>query len=258
MPDAPDLKKDSVKTRLDQFLVERGLFESRARAAAAIAAGRVTIDGEPARKAAQTVQPGQAIIAAPEHPYVSRGALKLAAALDHAGFDPAGLVALDIGASTGGFTDLLLQRGAALVHAVDVGRDQLHPRLRADPRVRDLSGLDARAVSAAEVPEPVDLIVADLSFIGLAKALPAPLARLRPGGFVALLVKPQFEAGPGAGKRGVIRDEAVQAEVLARVSAEVEALGIAIAATLPSPIAGGDGNREFLIVGTRRAGKHEA
>ncbi|MFN3483434.1 TlyA family RNA methyltransferase [Rhabdaerophilum calidifontis] len=242
-----------ARMRLDQLLVERTVFPSRARAAAAIAAGRVRIGGSPARKAAQMVEADTAIEAEPEHDYVSRGALKLAAALDAAGIDPSGAICLDLGASTGGFTDLLLRRGAKRVFAVDVGHGQLHAALRDDPRVVALEGLDARAITPAEVPEPVDLLVADLAFIGLAKALPAGLARVKPGGRLVGLVKPQFEAGPGAGKKGVIRDPALQAAVLDRVAAEIAALGVTVEARLPSPIAGGDGNREFLIVARKAA-----
>ena len=177
--------------------------------------------------------------------------LKLKAALDHASIDPKGLICLDLGASTGGFTDLLAQRGAARVYAVDVGHGQFHASLRNHPRIINLEGLDARAVDAVHVPDEVDLVVADLSFIGLAKAIPAGLARLKPSGMLIALIKPQFEAGPNAGKRGIIRDEALHAEIVARVSAEVAALGIAVIETIPSPIEGGDGNREFLLIGRK-------
>jgi 23S rRNA (cytidine1920-2'-O)/16S rRNA (cytidine1409-2'-O)-methyltransferase len=233
--------------RLDQLLVQQGLFASRSSAAAAIAAGLVRVDGEPARKAAQSVAIAATIEASAPHPFVSRGGVKLAAALDAFAVMPAGRDCLDLGASTGGFTDCLLQRDAARVYAVDVGHGQLHARLANDPRVISLEGLDARAITAAQVPVPVSLIVADLSFIGLVKALPAGLARLEAGGDLIALIKPQFEAGPKASKDGVIRDVALQEAVLARVSAELADLGLDVRATLPSPIAGGDGNREFLL-----------
>lgn len=231
--------------------MERQLFESRALARAAIDAGLVRADGAVVDKPSRTVPAHAVIEAARPFAYVSRAGLKLEAALDHLGLDVTGLVALDLGASTGGFTDLLVQRGAGRVYAVDVGHAQLHAKLRNHPRVVCLEGLDARAVSEVEVPEPVDVVVADLSFIGLAKAIPAGLARLKPGGRLIALVKPQFEAGPNAGKRGIIRDEALQAEILDRVAGEVAALGIDVQSTLPSPIEGGDGNREFLLIGLK-------
>lgn len=242
-----------ARCRIDQLLVVRGLFPSRARAGAAIEAGLVSVAGEVVRKASQVVDAKAEIVAAPAHPYVSRGALKLEAALDHASIAVRGLTCLDLGASTGGFTDLLLKRGASRVHAVDVGHDQLHPSLRGDARVVNLEGVDARALSAQHVPDPVDLLAADLSFIGLAKALPSALPLLKPGGHVIVLVKPQFEAGPCAGKRGIIRDEALRQEVLVRVADEIGNIGVAITHRLDSPIQGGDGNREFLLVGRKRA-----
>lgn len=240
-----------TRIRIDQLLVEKGLFESRALARAAIEAGLVRANGAAVDKPSRAVPVDATIEAARPFAYVSRAGLKLEAALDHARLDVTGLVALDLGASTGGFTDLLVQRGAARVYAVDVGHGQLHAALRAKPCVINLEGLDARTVSAAEVPEQVDLVVADLSFIGLAKALPAGFARLKPGGRLIALIKPQFEAGPNASKRGVIRDEALQNDIVARVADEVAALGVTIETTLPSPIEGGDGNREFLLIGIK-------
>lgn len=239
------------RIRIDTLLVERGLFESRALARAAVEAGLVRADGALVDKPSRAVPAGAQLEAMRPFETVSRAGLKLKAALDALALDVNGLVALDLGASTGGFTDLLIQRGAARVYAVDVGHGQLHASLRANPRVINLEGLDARAVDASHVPEAVDLIVADLSFIGLAKALPAGLVRLRPGGRLIALIKPQFEAGPGATKRGVIRDEALHAQILARVAGEVAALGVSVQCTLPSPIEGGDGNREFLLIGTK-------
>ena len=240
------------RPRLDQWLVENSHFATRAAAQAAIAAGLVRVDGEPARKASQPVPAGANVEAEAPHPFVSRAGLKLEAALSAAGIDPAGRVALDLGASTGGFSDCLLQRGAARVYAVDVGRDQLHPRLRTDSRLVAFEGLDARDLSETDVPDPVDLLVADLSFIGIVKAIPAGLARLKPGGWAVLLIKPQFEAGPGAGKRGVIRDEALRNATRDRVAAELDALGLDRSHLLPSPITGGDGNVEFLYLGRKR------
>lgn len=239
-----------TRQRADQLLVEKGFFESRALARAAIEAGLVRADGLVIDKASRSVAAEARIEATRPFETVSRAGLKLKAALDHASIDPTGLTCLDLGASTGGFTDLLVRRGARHVFAVDVGHGQLHASLAKDPRVTSLEGLDARAVTAGHVPE-IDLLVADLSFIGLAKALPAGLARLKPGGRLVALVKPQFEAGPGAGKNGVIRDPALHAEILARVTGEVAALGIRVEETLPSPIEGGDGNREFLLIGSK-------
>lgn len=240
-----------MRQRIDQLLVERGIFESRALARSAIEAGLVRVAGAVIDKASRTVPFDAEIESSRPFETVSRAGLKLARALDHLKIAPAGLVCLDLGASTGGFTDLLIQRGAARVYAVDVGHGQLHPKLLAEASVINLEGLDARAVDETRVPEVVDLVVADLSFIGLAKAVPAGLARLKPGGLVIALIKPQFEAGPNAGKRGVIRDEALHQAIIARVSAEVAALGVDVSETIPSPIDGGDGNREFLLIGRK-------
>lgn len=238
-------------SRLDQVLVERGLATSRARAQASIAAGLVMVDGIVARKASQAVRHDQQVEAEEPFETVSRAGLKLKAALDATNLNPCGLTCLDLGASTGGFTDLLIQRGAGKVYAVDVGHGQLHPRLAADPRVINLEGVDARHIGETQVPEPVDVLVADLSFIGLAKAIPAGLARLRSGGALIVLVKPQFEAGPGATKNGIIRDEALHQVVCQRVADELNLLGVVVDRIVPSPIAGGDGNREFLLIGRK-------
>lgn len=238
-------------SRLDQVLVERGLATSRARAQASIAAGLVMVDGIVARKASQAVRQDQQVEAGEPFETVSRAGLKLKAALDATNLNPRGLTCLDLGASTGGFTDLLIQRGAGKVYAVDVGHGQLHPRLAADPRVINLEGVDARHIGETQVPEPVDVLVADLSFIGLAKAIPAGLARLRSGGALIVLVKPQFEAGPGATKNGIIRDEALHQVVCQRVADELCQLGVGVDRIIPSPIAGGDGNREFLLIGRK-------
>lgn len=235
------------RQRIDQLLVERGLFESRALARAAIEAGLVRADGAVVDKPSRAVALEARLEASRPFETVSRGGVKLLAALDAFGLSPAGCVALDLGASTGGFTDALLRRGAKRVYAVDVGHGQLHARLAADSRVVALEGLDARAITLAEVPETVRVLTADLSFIGLAKALPAGLARLEAGGDLVALVKPQFEAGPGASKDGVIRDAALQTAIANRVALEVAGLGLSVLGLVPSPIAGGDGNREFLL-----------
>lgn len=237
----------SGRRRLDRALAEQGLARSRAEAQALIAAGRVTVDGAPATRPAQPAPPGAALAVADGPRWAGRGALKLLHALDAFGLDPAGARALDLGASTGGFTDALLARGAASVTAADVGRGQLDPRLAADPRVTALDGVDARALPEG-VTETADWIVADLSFIALAKALPPALARARPGTQLIALVKPQFEAGRAAvGKGGVVRDPGARAAAVASVRAMLESAGWPVLGETESPIAGGDGNREFLI-----------
>ena len=237
----------TTRKRADQLLVERGLFESRTRAQAAILAGLVTADGVPLRKASDDVPVGAVLRAESEHPWVSRGGLKLVAALDHFGFDPAGHVCLDVGASTGGFTDVLLARGARRVYAVDVGRDQLHPRLRANPAVVSLEETDIRSLDPARFPEPPDFATVDVSFISLKLVLPA-LDRLlrRPAQLVAL-VKPQFEAGRAHLKKGIVRDPAVHAAVCEEIAAFAASSGWRVLGVIPSPIEGGEGNREFLM-----------
>lgn len=238
-----------MKSRLDQLLVSRGLAESRARARAAIEAGQVTVDGLPARSASQQVAAGARLTYADAHRFVGRGALKL----DHAlGLWPVAVVGrtvLDIGASTGGFTEVCLERGAARVYAVDVGQGQLHPRLAADARVLNLERTDARDLTPALVAEPPQLIVCDASFISLTKVLPAALSLATPGADLVTLVKPQFEMESRAdvGRGGVVRDEAARADTLVRVSAWVASQGWTVHATAESPITGGDGNREFLL-----------
>lgn len=239
--------------RIDQLLVDRRVFESRALAKSAIEAGLVKANGVVVDKPSRAVEADAALEARRPFETVSRAGLKLAAALDHAGLTPQGMTCLDLGASTGGFTDLLLRRGATRVYAVDVGRGQLHASLRGHPRIVNLEGCDARTIDVGVIPDPIDLVVADLSFIGLVKALPAGISLLKPGGALVALVKPQFEAGPNAGKRGIIRDEALHGEILARVTEEVAMLGIVVLDTLPSPIEGGDGNREFLLLGRKSA-----
>ncbi len=236
------------RMRADLLLVARGLADSRAKAREAIEAGLVTSGGVTVAKASQMLDEEAALAAQAPYPWVSRGGVKLAAALDAFGFDPAGLTALDVGSSTGGFTDVLLARGAAHVHCVDVGRDQLHPRLRADPRVTVREGTDIRD-AGPEVPV-VELVVADVSFIGLRLVLPAILKRVKPGGRVVLLVKPQFEVGRAHVAKGVVKDEGARQTALDAIRDLLLADGLAISGPIPSPIAGGDGNLEYLIGGT--------
>jgi 23S rRNA (cytidine1920-2'-O)/16S rRNA (cytidine1409-2'-O)-methyltransferase len=233
--------------RADIVLVERGLFESRAKAQAAIAAGLVAADGVRVRKASELIAESAALDATPPHPYVSRGALKLIAALDHFGFDPADRFCLDVGASTGGFTEVLLARGARRVYAVDVGRAQLHARLRQDAKVVSLEQADIRGLTPAALAPPPDFVTIDVSFISLKFALPA-LDRLtrRPTQLVAL-IKPQFEAGKSRVKKGVVRDPAVHAAVCDDIAAFAASLGFDVVGIIPSPIEGGDGNKEFLM-----------
>jgi 23S rRNA (cytidine1920-2'-O)/16S rRNA (cytidine1409-2'-O)-methyltransferase len=236
------------RKRADVLLVERGFFESRAKARAAIEAGGVTADGRPVARASEPLAQEAEIAATAAHPWVGRGALKLQHALDRWPIAVAGRVVLDVGASTGGFTEVCLARGAARVYAVDVGRGQLHRRLAADPRVVGLEGLDARALTREQVPEPPGLVVTDVSFIGLAKALPAALALAGDGADLVALVKPQFELGPGrVGKGGVVRDEAARAEAAAGVRGFLEGAGWRIQGLAESPIAGGHGNLESLV-----------
>lgn len=243
------------RSRLDQLLVARGLAESRARARAAIEAGAVTVDGAPARAASQSVSEDAVLTYADAHRWVGRGALKLDHALTLWPVAVEGRIVLDVGASTGGFTEVCLERGAARVHAVDVGSGQLHPRVAADPRVINLEHTDARDLTPALIPEPPGLIVCDASFIGLAKVLPAALALAAPGADLVTLVKPQFEAeGPkGVGKKGVVKDPAARQAALASASSWLEGQGWTVQATTESPIAGGDGNIEFLLWAKRRS-----
>jgi 23S rRNA (cytidine1920-2'-O)/16S rRNA (cytidine1409-2'-O)-methyltransferase len=246
-----------TRVRLDQLLVERGLAASRAKAQALVLAGQVFSGERRLDKPGQTVAADAPLEArAPALPYVSRGGLKLAHGLDHFGIDPAGLVALDVGASTGGFTDVLLKRGAARVYAVDVGHGQLDWRLRNDPRVVVLEKVNARHLAREHVPEPVDLVVCDVSFISLELALPAALALAAPDAWLVALIKPQFEAGRSQiGKGGVVRDPAVHAAVCARIARWLaEEQRWPIIGVTASPITGPKGNREFLIA-ARRAGR---
>lgn len=239
------------RQRADRLLVERGLFDSRAKAQAAIAAGGVTANGQVVRKAAEEIPTDAVLQAQAAHPYVSRGGVKLAAALDHFGFDPANRVCLDVGASTGGFTQVLLERGARHVYAVDVGTGQLHANLRTRREVVVLETTDIRTLDAATIPAPPELIVTDVSFISLKLALPPALALAAPAAQLVALIKPQFEAGRGAVKKGVVRDAAIHAVVCDEMAAFVAVLGWNVNGVIPSPIEGGDGNREFLLGASR-------
>lgn len=248
------MTKDDVPRRLDLALVERGLAISRAQARDLVKRGAVTVQGMAVTRPAMSVTAADAIaVAAGAGDFVSRGALKLLAALDQFHFDPAGRTALDVGASTGGFTQVLLQRGAARVYAVDVGHAQLSPRIVDDARVANLEGCDARTLTRTEIPTAIEAIVADVSFISVTKVLPAALALSAPGCWLVALVKPQFEAGREAvGKGGIVRDPADRERALASVEAWMRAQpGWRIAGTMPSPIAGGSGNLEFLLGAVR-------
>ncbi len=245
-----------MKKRLDQLLVERGLAENRSRAQAVVLAGQVFSGERRLEKPGTPLAEDVAIeIRGAPHPYVSRGGLKLAQALDHFALDPTGLIALDVGASTGGFTDVLLQRGAAKVYAVDVGHGQLAWKLRSDPRVVVIERFNIRNITPAQVPEPPQAIVCDVSFIGLETALPAALALAAPGAFLVALIKPQFEVGKGqVGKGGIVRDPALHDAVCRRIEAWLANLpGWRVLGIVPSPISGADGNIEFLIAGRRIA-----
>jgi 23S rRNA (cytidine1920-2'-O)/16S rRNA (cytidine1409-2'-O)-methyltransferase len=239
-----------AKRRADQLLVEQGLAESRAKAQALILAGLVSVAGRRVDKPGTSLaEDAELTLAGRDHPWVSRGGVKLAFALDHFAIDPSGVIALDIGASTGGFTNVLLAKGAARVHAVDVGRGQLAWKLRQDPRVVVHEAVNARYLSRAEIAEPIDLVTCDASFIGLATLLPAPLALAAESAALVALIKPQFEAGPGdVGKGGVVRDPAIHRAVCERVAAWLGAQpGWHVVGIADSPITGPAGNREFLI-----------
>lgn len=240
------------RVRLDQLIVDRGLAESRSRAQALLLGGKVRVgDGDAARfdrKPGDLVDPETAVEVTQPEPYVSRGGHKLAAALDAFGVDPAGRVCLDVGASTGGFTDVLLQRGASRVYAVDVGRGQLSEALRRDSRVISMERTNARTLTPTSLPEPVSLASVDVSFISLRLVL-GPIASTfgAGGGDLIPLVKPQFEAGRGETNAGVVRDPAVHERVLREVDEAARAAGLDPLASIPSPILGPEGNREFLL-----------
>jgi 23S rRNA (cytidine1920-2'-O)/16S rRNA (cytidine1409-2'-O)-methyltransferase len=236
--------------RLDQLLVDRGLFESREKARRAVMAGLVAVDG------ARVDKPGAAVredvrleVAGPAEPYVSRAGRKLEAALDRFAIDPAGLRCLDVGASTGGFTDCLLQRGAAHVTALDVGYGLLDLKIRNDPRVTVLERTNARNLAPDAFPRPFDLVSVDVSFISLLKVVPALLPHLAPGGRLLTLIKPQFEIGrEGVGKGGIVRDETARREIVERRVGEIAALGLEPVGHFDSPVAGMEGNREALAL----------
>ena len=236
-----------LRLRADRLLVERGLFESRAKAQAAIAAGLVSANDVAVRKSSEEIPVDARIEARAAHPYVSRGGIKLTAALDHFGFDAGGKICLDVGASTGGFTQALLERGAARVYAVDVGRGQLHESLRARPQVVALEETDIRKLSAARCDPRPELITVDVSFISLKLVLPAALALAKRPAQLVALIKPQFEAGRAALKKGIVRDEAVRKAVCEDIAAFVASLGWRVIGEIRSPIEGGDGNAEFLL-----------
>ncbi len=245
----------TARPRLDQRLVDLGLAESRTRAQALILAGLVRVNGQPAAKAGQAVsEEAQVQVIRPEHPYVSRGGVKLAGALDHFSLEVTGLTCLDAGASTGGFTDCLLQRGALHVTAVDVGYGQLAHKLRVDPRVTVMERANMRGLAPDIAPGPFDLVTADLSFISLTLVLPALAARLAPSGFLLPLVKPQFEAGrEHVGPGGVVRDETARQAAVDKVAACLASLGLTVLAWVQSSLPGPAGNLEYFILA--RAGE---
>lgn len=244
-----------MKVRADQLLVSRGLAESRTKAQALIMAGIVFSGERKLAKSGEVLAEDAALeVRGKGHPWVSRGGIKLDHGLTHFGFDVVGAVALDVGSSTGGFTDVLLSRGAAKVYAVDVGTNQLAWKLRQDPRVVVLEQTNARFLTNEQIPEPVDVIVCDASFISLSKVLEAPLKLAKPGGCLVALVKPQFEAGRAeVGKGGVVRDPAVHERVCAEAKAWVESQGWSVLGIQQSPITGPEGNVEFLL-GARKNG----
>jgi len=239
-----------MRSRLDQLLVDKGLFESRERARRAVMAGSVTVDGVPADK------PGTAVpdtahleVVGPKEPFVSRGGRKLAYALDHFELDPTGWTCLDVGASTGGFTDCLLQRGASRVYALDVGRGQLDFKLRSDSRVVAMEGVNARYFEVESIAESCQLVTVDVSFISLVKVVPALLPVLPPGGYLLTLIKPQFEVGKGlVGKGGVVRDESVRGRIIQERGEELASLGLVLMGIVDSEVVGAKGNREALAL----------
>ncbi|HEX9736492.1 MAG TPA: TlyA family RNA methyltransferase [Thermoanaerobaculia bacterium] len=239
--------------RLDQLLVQRGLLPSREKARRAVMAGLVSVDGRRVDKAGTAVAADVELALRESEPYVSRAGRKLAAALDAFGVDPGGQVCCDVGASTGGFTDCLLERGAARVYAVDVGYGQLDARLRNDPRVVVMERTNARHLQPGDLPEPCDLITVDVSFISLVKVVPALLVHLAADGRLLPLVKPQFESGRRhVGKGGIVRDEAVRRRVIAERIADLEALSLECLGVVDSPVKGAGGNREAFALFRRR------
>lgn len=247
------------RTRADVLLVARGLFESRAKARAAIEAGGVRAGGRQVAKASEPLDDAVELEAEAAFPWVGRGALKLVHALSTWPVLVSGRTVLDVGASTGGFTDVCLERGARRVFAVDVGRGQLHARLAGDPRVTSLEATDARALTPELIPDAPELVVCDVSFIGLAKALPAALALATPGADLVALVKPQFEAGRASiGKGGLVKSASAHDQAVAGVSDFLTAAGWTVRASTESPVLGGEGAREHLIWATKRAAHADA
>jgi 23S rRNA (cytidine1920-2'-O)/16S rRNA (cytidine1409-2'-O)-methyltransferase len=246
---------DAAKERLDVALVRRGLAESRASARASIEAGLVQVNGRPALKPAELVDDQADIAFERAHPWASRGGLKLDHGLSAFAVDPAGRACLDVGASTGGFTDVLLARGARCVTSVDVGTGQMIARLRNDPRVRVIESTDARALTLEMVGEPPGLIVCDASYIGLAKVLPVPLSLAAPGAELVALFKPQFEVGPAhVGRGGIVSDDAATQRSADELAAALSGLGWPVIGWTDSPVRGGDGNRERLLYARRSPG----
>jgi 23S rRNA (cytidine1920-2'-O)/16S rRNA (cytidine1409-2'-O)-methyltransferase len=237
-----------AKVRIDQLLVTLGLAPTRARAQALVMAGIVYVEGARIDKAGQTVADDADVdLRGGDHPYVSRGGVKLAGALDALGVDPAGKIVADFGASPGGFTDCVLQRGATRVYAIDVGRGQLHEKLRQDRRVISMERTNARELDASSLPEKIELVVIDASFIGLGKLLPAAIEVLRGSGEILAMVKPQFEVGPKGLKKGVVRDETLRAGAIASVEQQAIALGLEVRGRCDSVLAGPDGNVEAFL-----------
>ncbi|WP_213774366.1 TlyA family RNA methyltransferase [Bradyrhizobium sp. dw_78] len=239
------------RKRADLLLVERGLFESRARAQAAIEAGLVTADGKPVLKPSENVPDNAALQAQPAHPYVSRGGVKLAGALEHYPIEIEDHICLDVGASTGGFTEVLLANGAGLVFAIDVGRDQLHPSLQGHPKIVSMQETDIRGFEGKRLPQRPDVVVIDVSFISLKTVLPVALSLAAAPMHLLALIKPQFEAERKHSKRGIIRNAAVHQAICDDISAFAVSLGCTDIEVFPSSITGGDGNIEFFI-GARR------
>ena len=241
----------SPRKRIDLLLVERGLFESRARARAAIEAGLVSVNDKPVLKASETFPANAALQAQPAHPFVSRGGVKLAGALEQYPIPVEDHVCLDVGASTGGFTEVLLANGASIVFAIDVGHGQLHPSLHDHPKIVSMEATDIRSLEGKRLPARPDVVVIDVSFISLKAVLPTALALAAAPMHLLALIKPQFEATRKHSKRGIIRNAAVHQEVCDEIAAFVASLGCTDIRVFPSPIAGGDGNAEFFI-GARR------
>jgi 23S rRNA (cytidine1920-2'-O)/16S rRNA (cytidine1409-2'-O)-methyltransferase len=244
----------AFRSRLDKLVVERGLAESREKARRLILAGEVLVDEAPFDKPGSLVRADAEIrLRRPQKSFVGRGGEKLQGTLDAFGLDPAGLTVLDVGASTGGFTDCLLQQGATSVTALDVGRGQLDWKLYSDPRVRVIEGVNARYLDPKDFPEPFDLATIDLSFISLTKVLPAVAPLVKPGGMLLMLVKPQFELSPSDVERGgLVRDERKHLQAVASVSSSAQSLGLSVEGVVPSVIRGASGNQEYFLLARRK------